>query len=50
MNQKTSSTKRNTIEIYDHDKLIEQTFELIKKDLSQEHYEFAKIYEISKLD
>jgi len=47
MSQKTTSTKRNTIEIYDHDKMIAQTFVLIKRDLSQEHYDLAKQYDIA---
>lgn len=48
MSQKsTTSAKRNTIEIYDHDKLIAQTFELIKKDLSQEQYDLARQYDVA---
>jgi len=47
MSQKTTSTKRNTIEIYDHDKMIAQTFALIKRDLSLEYYELAKKYDVA---
>jgi len=46
MSQNTT-TKRKTIELYDHDKLLKQTFVLIKKDLTQEHYDLAKQYDVA---
>jgi len=47
MSQKNTVPKRNTIEIYDHTKMIGQTFRLFQRDLSQEHCSLAKKYDIA---
>jgi len=47
MSQRHTVPKRNSIEIYDHNKMIEQTFRLFQRDLSQEHYSLAKKYDIA---
>ncbi len=47
MKQYSTSTNRNSIEIYEHDKLLKQNYTLIQKDLSEEHYQLAKKYEIA---
>lgn len=47
MSQRNTVPKHNTIEIYDHNKMIEQTFSLFHRDLSQEHYTLAKKYDVA---
>lgn len=47
MSQKYTIPKHNTIEIYDNDKMIMQTFHLIKRDLSEEHCVLAKKYDVA---
>jgi len=37
----------NTIEIYDHDKVIEQTYNLMKKDLSELSCQLARKYNVA---
>jgi len=47
MKQNTTSTNRNSLEIYEHDKFIKQTYSLIQRDLSEEYLQLAKKYEIA---
>jgi len=47
MSQRHTVPKRNTTEIYDHNKIVERTFRLFQRDLSQEHSSLAKKYDIA---